>query len=101
MRNRKGMLDPVKVINIDQHGMVCNSAPYVDEGATVELIFEDKELLLTYRFKAVVKWLRDATGDDFELGLQLVGVPLLIRHGLKLDGIDTGSDTDRFERVAA
>lgn|GEM_PF-3210096 len=81
----RGMTDTIEVINIDPNGMVCSGAPYVEEGTTVELVFEDDELMITYRFKATVKWRRDAESDNYELGLQLVGVPLMIRHGLMLD----------------
>ncbi len=90
----KGDIDPIDVVQIDPNGMVCSAAPYVDEGDTVELIFEDDELMITYRFKAEVKWLRDGEDDNFELGLRLVGAPLLIRHGLKLD-------LEQLERIAA
>lgn len=100
MRSGKAIMDDVRIINLDPSGMVCRSAPYVDEGTTIELMFHDHELLITYRFKAIVKWLRDDTEDNFELGLHLVGVPLLIRHGIKLD-TGAAEAEDDLERVAA
>jgi len=93
MRNGKGMVDHINVTEIEPNGMVCTDAPYVEEGTTVELMFDDPELLMTYRFKAVVKWLRDGDDDNFDLGLQLVGVPLLIRR--------LAHQLDELERVAA
>ncbi len=73
--------DPVRIVDIAPGGMVCRATPFVDENSTIELIVDDDELGLTYRFKAIVVWLRDDVDDDFMLGIELVGTPLLLRHG--------------------
>lgn len=79
--------DDVGIVNMGPHGCVCRSAPYADEGATVELVFEDGDAAVSYRFKAQVTWLQD-DGDDFALGLEFVGVPIQVRYAStrELDG---------------
>lgn len=73
--------DPVRIVDIAPGGMVCRSTPFVDDGATVELVVDDDDLGLSYRFKAIVVWLSDDVNDDFMLGLELTGTPLLLRRG--------------------
>jgi hypothetical protein len=75
--------DAVTVADIGPGGMVCSSAPYADEGTAVEIVIDDVELGLTYRFKARVQWLRE-DGDDYTLGFEWTGTPVLLRHGNSL-----------------
>ena len=84
--------DPVRVVNLGPGGMVCRHAPYVEEGTHVEIIIDDVELSLSYRFKAEVAWLSDDE-DDFALGLRFVGIPVLVHH------IPSGSAADRAQRA--
>jgi hypothetical protein len=71
----------VKVTEISPGGLVCRAAPYADEGQTLEVVIEDLDRSLSYRFKARVQWLSDDIGDDFQLGLELIGTPVLVHHG--------------------
>ncbi len=73
--------DPVTIVNLGPGGVVCNSAPYVKPGTIYELIINDHELSLSYRFKAVVLWRRDQPDGDYTIGMRLMGAPLLVHHG--------------------
>lgn len=75
--------DAVRVADIGPGGMVCERAPYAELGDAVEVIIDDVELSLTYRFKARVQWLRE-DGDDYVLGFAWTGTPVLLRHGNSL-----------------
>lgn len=75
--------DAVHVGDIGPGGMVCENAPYADVGTAVEIVIDDVELGLTYRFKARVQWLRE-DGDDYALGFEWTGTPVLLRHGNSL-----------------
>lgn len=77
--------DGVTVVSMGPTGCVCRQAPYADEGETLELVIDDPEASLSYRFKAIVSSLRDDVNDDFALSLDLVGVPLLVHYGLSGD----------------
>ena len=72
--------DPVRVVDLAPGGLVCRSAPYVEEGDLVEVVIDDEELGLSYRFKASVSWLRDDEDDDYAVGLRFVGTPVLIHR---------------------
>lgn len=75
--------DAVHVADIGPGGMVCERAPYADLGCAVEIVIDDVELGLTYRFKARVQWIRE-DGDDYVLGFEWTGTPVLLRHGNSL-----------------
>ena len=67
--------DRVRVTEIGPGGLVCNAAPFVARGEVVEIVIgiDDK----SYRFRAIGKWLRE-DGDDFQVGLAFVGVPICL-----------------------
>lgn len=71
--------DDVDITHLGPSGCVCRNAPYAEEGMTVELVIGDCEEAVSYRFKAQVMWLED-DGDDYALGLEFIGVPLLVRY---------------------
>ncbi|MBP8807763.1 MAG: PilZ domain-containing protein [Kofleriaceae bacterium] len=75
--------DAVTVADIGPGGMVCGAAPYAEVGDAVEIVIDDVELALTYRFKARVQWRRE-DGDDYALGFAWTGTPVLLRHGHSL-----------------
>lgn len=76
--------DTVTVAELAPGGVVCRSAPYAEPGDAVELVIEDEATCCSYRFKARVQWLREEhEGDDFVIGLELVGIPLMIHYGQK------------------
>lgn len=94
LRGAPGLNDRVRVAEIGPGGIVCRQTPYVDEGTVVEIIIDDAELSLSYRFYARVAWLREDVGDDFAIGLEFVGVPLLVHYG----PID--HDEDAVDRIS-
>jgi hypothetical protein len=74
--------DTVTISELAPGGVVCRSAPYAEPGDAVELVVEDDETNRSYRFKAKVLWLREEhEGDDFVIGLELVGTPVMIHYG--------------------
>jgi hypothetical protein len=62
--------DAVTVADIGPGGMVCGAAPYAEVGDAVEIVIDDVELALTYRFKARVQWRRE-DGDDYAARLRV------------------------------
>ena len=95
MRN-ESLHDRVAVVSLRPTGCTCRQAPYADEGEIVELVIEDAEKALSYRFKARVSWLRDDVNDNFALDLAFIGVPVLVHHGRSRD-----SRTSVGHRIAA
>jgi hypothetical protein len=85
--------DTVRVSELSPGGLVCRAAPYADDGQLLEIVFEDARRALSYRFKARVQWLRDDVGDDFQLGLELIGIPVLVHYGVGRD--------EELEQIAA
>lgn len=74
--------DTVTIAELAPGELVCRSAPYAEPGDAVELVIEDEDTCCSYRFKAVVQWLREEhEGDDFVIGLELVGTPVMIHYG--------------------
>jgi hypothetical protein len=73
--------DKVLVSELAPGGLVVRQAPYIDEGMQVEIVIDDPDADLSYRFKARVQWLREDIQDDFALGLELIGMPVLIHYG--------------------
>lgn len=73
--------DRVTISELAPGGFVVRQAPYVDEGMIIEIAIDDPDAAVSYRFKAKVQWLKDDLGDDFALGLELVGVPVMIHYG--------------------
>jgi hypothetical protein len=74
--------DTVTIAELGPQTLVCRSAPYAEPGDAVELVVEDDETNCSYRFKAQVQWLREEhEGDDFVVGLALVGTPVMIHYG--------------------
>jgi hypothetical protein len=80
MRGKK-VCDRVGVIALGPEGMVCTRAPWVSEGDTLELIIDDAELDVSYRFMAQVIWAEDQFDDSMEVELRFTGTPVLVRYG--------------------
>jgi hypothetical protein len=74
------LADPVRISDLGPGGLVCRGAPWAKAGESVEIVIDDRELSLSYRFKGVVSWSRDGE-DGAVLGLTFVGLPLLVRYG--------------------
>jgi hypothetical protein len=67
--------DRVAVVELGPGDLICRGAPFVAQGELVELVIDVGEQ--SYRFRAVGTRLVD-DGDDYEVGLQFVGVPLCL-----------------------
>lgn len=67
--------DRVDLIEMGPGGLVVRNAPYVAKDEQVEVVVERGEC--SYRFRAVGVWLRD-DGDDYKVGLRLVGMPVML-----------------------
>ncbi|RMH42264.1 MAG: hypothetical protein D6689_08735 [Deltaproteobacteria bacterium] len=77
----RGHSDVVTVDNLAPGGLVCQRAPYYATDDTVDVVIDDDECGLSYRFKARVTWVRaDADTDDYVVGLAFVGAPVLLRY---------------------
>lgn len=95
LRGHADLNDTVRVTELGPSGLVCRQTPYVDEGAVVEVVLDDPDALVSYRFTASVTWLREDVGDDFAIGLTFVGAPLLVHYG------PVHHEEDAVDRIAA
>jgi hypothetical protein len=77
------LCDEVRLESILLERLVVAGCPYVECAATVEVIIEDPELRLSYRFRGEVAWTRDDGKGRLAVGIELVGVPVLVRRGPK------------------
>jgi hypothetical protein len=85
--------DRVEVIEIGPGGIVVRNAPYVAHGEQVEIVMEDGER--SYRFSAQGVWMKD-DGDDYRVGLELVGMPVCLRTVAT-----SRREADVIDRIAA
>jgi len=94
-----GRRDRVAIENVSLGGMVCHQARGADVGDTVEVVIDDDELCLSYRFKADVCWSQGGEGDDEDrsLGLRFCGSPLLLRHAPPDEGRALSDDGEEFD----
>ncbi len=67
--------DRVEVVEIGPGGLVCRNAPYVARGEQIEIVIEDGDT--SFRFRARGVWLKE-DGDDYKVGLQLIGMPVCV-----------------------
>ncbi len=80
LRGRKHT-DRIKISDLAPGGLECIRAPYYEKGDEVEVVIADEECSLSYRFKAVVTWMREQhDSDDYRMGLKFVGAPLLLSY---------------------
>jgi hypothetical protein len=95
LRGAEGLNDRVRVAELGPGGLVCRQTPFVEEGKLIEVVIDDPEVDLSYRFTCRVAWLREDVGDDFAVGLSFVGAPLLVHHG-RSEHVE-----DAVDRIAA
>ncbi len=73
--------DAITISDLAPGGLECIRAPYYEKGDEVEIVIADDECDLSYRFKAVVTWLREQhDSDDYRLGMKFVGAPVLLSY---------------------
>lgn len=107
LRNRR-LSETVGVVDLGPGGMVCRKVPFMEIGERIEVVFDNAELGVSYRFRAIVAWAK-ADGSVFTTGLELAGAPVMVRFGPSsarradtvVDEADTGRETDKLDRVAA
>jgi hypothetical protein len=85
--------DRVDVIEIGPGGLVVRNAPFVSRGEHVEIVITDGDN--SYRFSAVGIWLKD-DGDDYRVGLALVGMPVCL-HSVAV----SRHESDLVDRIGA
>jgi hypothetical protein len=77
------LCDEVKLESILLDRLVVTGCPWVEAAAAIEVIIEDPELLLSYRFRGNVAWTREDGKGRLSVGIELVGMPVLVRRGPK------------------
>jgi hypothetical protein len=75
----RGLEDQVLISDMGPGGLVCRRGPHVPPNETIEVVIDDKECALSYRFKAQVVWMSYEAGGDCTLGMRFIGQPLLLR----------------------
>ena len=59
--------------------LAVSGVPFANEGDTVEIVIDAGDL--SYRFKAVVEWVREDGDEDYEVGMSFVGLPVRLHYG--------------------
>lgn len=89
--------DHVEVVSMGPEGMICVGAPYMTEGDRIEIVFDDEELRVSYRFAAVVEHAIEMNDDgELRVEFRFTGVPLLLRFAEQRTRPDT-HETDIAE----
>jgi hypothetical protein len=71
--------DRVKLVDLCHTTMTIAACPFLDIGAKLDVMIDDEERALSYRFKArVLRFELDGSGN--RITLELVGAPLLLRR---------------------
>ncbi|MBA3453004.1 MAG: PilZ domain-containing protein [Deltaproteobacteria bacterium] len=97
--NLKGLLrgdrinDRVDIVEVGPGGLVIRNAPFVARGEQVEIQIDDGDD--SYRFRAEGVWLKD-DGDDYRVGLALIGMPVCLRKT-----VVSKHETDVIDTIAA
>lgn len=71
--------DRIDIVELGPGGLVARNAPYIARGEEVEIVIDTDDGDVSYRFRARGVWLRD-DGDDYRVGLALVGMPVRLRR---------------------
>jgi hypothetical protein len=90
--------DPVQLFSVLLDRLILKGCPWVEDGAAVEVVIEDPELLLSYRFRGLVTWTCEEEEDRQTVALALVGVPVLVRRGPRAERAAAPALTGRKRR---
>jgi len=84
LRSGRGKVcDQVQLSSVLLDRLVLKGCPWIESDAVAEIVIEDPELMLSYRFMGKVAWTREEPGALLTIGLVLIGVPVLVRRGPK------------------
>ncbi len=72
--------DSVTIAELTLGGLVCTGAPYAEAGTPIDIVIDDPVGHRSYRFKGRVQWVGDDADDDYRLGIELTGTPVMIRY---------------------
>ena len=72
--------DSVTIAELTLGGLVCTGAPYAEAGTAIDIVVDDPVGHRSYRFKGRVQWVGDDADDDYRLGIELTGTPVMIRY---------------------
>lgn len=85
--------DRVEVCEVGPGGFVVRNAPFVARGELVEIVIDEGDT--SFRFRAEGVWLKD-DGDDYRVGLALVGMPVCL-HRVAV----SAHEADLVDKIAA
>lgn len=93
------LCDEVKLESILLDRLVVGGCPWVDSSAAIEVMIEDPELRLSYRFRGQVAWTRDDGKGRLSVGIELVGAPVLVRRGPRSSRALTSTPASSRRRI--
>jgi hypothetical protein len=80
------LADKVELASVGLSRVSVKAAAFLEPGARLELVVEDEELRLSFRFMGVVRSIHgDPSAPAHDVTLDLVGVPLLVRRGPRVE----------------
>jgi hypothetical protein len=77
--------DRARIVAMGPSGIDLRSGATLSRGDAIEILIEDDELALSYRFRGVVGRTRAQADGTVEASIDFVGLPLLCRRGPKSD----------------
>lgn len=80
------LADKVELVSVGLSRVAVKAAAFLEPGARLELMVEDEELRLSYRFMGAVQSIHgDPSAPAHDVTFELVGVPLLVRRGPRVE----------------
>lgn len=102
LRVRGGRIsDQVRLARVRLDQLELEGCAWLDPDTAVELVIEDSELRLSYRFKARVAWAREQKNGTTSLGIELLGAPVLVRRGPPGTPVERPARTKRSAAAAS
>lgn len=75
--------DKVQLASAELDRIAVRVTALLEPGSPVELLVEDEELRLSYRFRTRIASVQGDPAGGYKVVLELVGLPLLVRRGPK------------------
>ena len=80
------LADKVELVSVGLTRVSVKAAAFLVPGARLEIVVEDEELRLSFRFMGVVRSIHgDPSATAHDVTLELAGVPLLVRRGPRVE----------------